>query len=150
MTKTSEIIIAGLVTKIEDLILKESLDNDLLLKIELILKEANLNKDQYENIRLNFRDLNDIWQLEDIKKFISDLHVFMLDNLQTGDFNTWRDAFQILSQNNYQRDLKGFLTSIEKSKDRNLDFSDIKPFEWFLMNFSGLKYQKTQPVFQAK
>ena len=134
MTKTLETIIAGSVTRIED----------------TLLRKATLNQDQYENLRLNGRFLNDFWQLEDLEKFISDLQEFMFRNLQTGDFQIWMDAFKILSRNNYPRDLKGFLTSIDTSKSMNLDFSTVKPLEWFLMNRSGLKHQKKQPIFQSK
>jgi len=122
------------------------------IKIEtLLLKQAALNPKQYENLRLKFRGLNRIWQLNDLDKFIKDLYVFMLTNLQTGDFEIWMDAFKILCRNNYpSKELKGFLISIDTSKSIKLDFTKVEQLKYFLLHFSGLKNQEAQPVFQSK
>jgi len=135
MIPTWETIILGSVIKIEN----------------ILLKEATLSKEQYEKLRLNHHDLEDFWQLEDIRKFIHDLYGFMLRNIRSRNFNAYMDAFKILSRNNYRsKELKGFLVSIDTSSTMNLDLSKPKDFTWFLMNRSGLKYQKNQPIFQSK
>jgi hypothetical protein len=125
--------------------------NYLLKKVAQMLKNASTTPEQRENLRLHYEDLEDIWQTEDLDLFVKNFHAFMMKYLNTGNYDTWMSAFDILRQYSYaSKDLQGFLISINTNKSTNIDLSIPTNFDEFLTIDSGLSHLEEQPVFKSR
>jgi hypothetical protein len=113
-------------------------------KIAVMLRNAALNPKQWNNLLANSEDLNDIWGEPD---FLSKFHRFLVENLQTGNFDTWMRAIEKLSRHNYtDPDLKGFLKSVTTTKYTDEDLSDYDTFEKYIVENSDATLDENQRI----
>jgi hypothetical protein len=111
-------------------------------KIARMLKNAALSAEQRNNLISYFDEVIESWnKAESTDEFIAMLHSFMLKYLETGNFDTWMMAFDMLRNFKYESmNLKGVLTSINTNKSINIDLTEPDNFKWFIENHSGIAY----------